>query len=257
MAEKSWVSDLPEIRHDDKVEYMDDVRRKNPRRGVTIESHGITLRRTKRSFVYNYILAALVGILVILVWAEYGLSVWLPPHNLTETWQTVFTLGSAAVIIVLLEEPVIRRQFTKYTITNNEVIMVRGVFRKNRIIIPYQAISNVDVYKGMTGRILSFGDMTVVGFKNQIIMKGIKDPNLFYRIINNKIAITRGVRQKVVHEEDDDRGTKRKTKSKAKKKGWRDRQKEVGKRMKTKKKSASKKAVPKKKKTPKKSSQKK
>ena len=261
MADEKFVSDLPEIRYDkeeddkekdyDKVEYMNDVKRKNPRRNVTIESHGITLRRTKRSFVYNYLLAVLVVVLMVLVWAEYGLNVWLPPHNLAETWQTVFTLGSVIVVIVLLEEPVIRRQFTKYTITNNEVIMVRGVFRKMRIIIPYQAISNIDVYKGMTGRVLSFGDMTVVGFKNQIIMKGVKDPDLFYRIINNKIAITRGVRQKVVHEEDKLRGAKTKRKT-AKKKGWRERQKEIGKRMKTKNKATSKKKT-----TAKKSSQKK
>jgi hypothetical protein len=95
------------------------------------------------------------------------------------------------------------------------------------IIIPYQSISNLDVYKGIIGRIFDFGDVSVVGFKNQIIMRGVSEPELFYRIINNKISVMRGTTQVVVREE---ARPKRKFK-KVKVEGWDDQEKALRKKL--------------------------
>jgi hypothetical protein len=65
-------------------------------------------------------------------------------------------------------------------------------------------VANVNVYKGIIGRILNFGDINVLGFKDEISMEGIRDPEVFYRIINNKIAVMRGTAQKSSSKEEFD-----------------------------------------------------
>lgn len=184
-----------------------------------IEERGILIRRSRISYLYNYLLIVLVVFFFLLFWYRFNLTFSFLPRTFEEFWKTFVTLGLVGLIAFLFEEPVIERWFRHYRITNNEVIMTEGILRKNRIIIPYQSISNVDVYKGIVGRILDFGDVTVVGFKNQIIMQGIRSPEVFYRIINNKISIMRGTKQVVARE-------KIRPKKKIKKeKGWREREK--------------------------------
>ena len=182
-----------------------------------MEGKGIVVRRSKISYLYNYLLIGLVAFLFVLSW--FGLDLTFGFSTSSEIWKSIVILVFVGVIAFLFEEPTIDRWFRYYLITNSEIILTEGILRKNRIIIPYQSISNVDVYKGVPGRIFNFGDVTIVGFKNQVFMKGIRDPEVFYRIINNKISIMQGTKQVVARE-------KIKPKKKPKKaKGWHDREK--------------------------------
>ncbi len=184
---------------------------------MRLEGKGIVVRRSRISYLYNYLLAGLVAFLFVLSW--FGLNLTFGFSTPSEIWKSIVVLGFAGTIAFLFKEPVIDRWFRYYLITNSEVILTEGILRKNRIIIPYQSISNVDVYKGIPGRIFNFGDVTIVGFKNRVFMKGIREPEVFYRIINNKIAIMQGTKQVVARE-------KIRPKKKQKKaKGWRDREK--------------------------------
>lgn len=197
-----------------------------------IEEQGIVVKQSAVSYISNYLLVVLVVFLFLLSWSRFGLVFTLSPGGFEEVWKTVVVFGFGVVVVFLIEEPVIERWFRYYVITNNEVILTEGILRKNRIIIPYQSISNVDVYKGIIGRILDFGDVSVVGFRNQIIMRGVKEPELFYRIINNKISVMRGTTQVVVREE---ARPKRKFK-KVKVEGWDDQEKALRKKLEKKKK---------------------
>lgn len=184
---------------------------------MRMEGKGIVVRRARISYLYNYLLIGLVAFLFVLSWFRLDLTFSFPPSEIL--WKNFVVLGLVGVIAFLFKEPVIDRWFRYYLITNGEVILTEGILRKKRIIIPYQSISNVDVYKGIPGRIFNFGDVTVVGFKNRVFMKGIREPEVFYRIINNKISMMQGTKQVVVRE-------KIRPKKKPKKtKGWRDREK--------------------------------
>lgn len=77
----------------------------------------------------------------------------------------------------------------KYQITNNEVTKIEGIITKKEISIPHINIVDIKVVKGVIGRIFDFGDITVRGVKDEINMKGMRDPEVIYRIIKNKITL--------------------------------------------------------------------
>jgi|GEM_PF-1059831 len=171
---------------------------------MALIERGIVLRRSRASYFYNYVLIALVLTFLALVWAEYNLTFTLFPRNFSEFSKTLVVFCFVALTALLLEEPAVYQWFVKYIITNNEVIKSEGVIRKKRTVIPHQSIANVHVYKGVLGRILDFGDVNVVGFKNEINMRGIREPETFYRVINNKIALMRGTAPKTAALEESD-----------------------------------------------------
>ncbi len=173
---------------------------------MAIKERGIEIKQSRISFLYNYLLITLVLILFALVWKQFNLTFTFFPKNFSEFSKTLVSFLFLALIAFLLEEPEIRRLFCKYVITNNEVIKIEGILRKRRTIIPYQSVANVGVYKGITGRVLNFGDIKILGFKDQIDIHGVKDPEVLYRIINNKIAVMRGTKHAVVSRETTERG---------------------------------------------------
>jgi len=195
-----------------------------------IDEKGIVVKQSRISYFYNYLLIGLVVVLFVLSWFQFNLTFKLfPPWTFEALWKTLVVFGFIIVMVGLFEEPTIQRWFRYYVITNNEVILTDGILRKNRVIIPYQNLSNIDVYKGITGRIFNFGDVTVVGFRNKIVMRGIREPEVFYRIINNKISMMRGTKKIVAREKI--KTPKRKIK---RAKGWREREKALKKELKKK-----------------------
>jgi membrane protein YdbS with pleckstrin-like domain len=170
---------------------------------MIVKERGIELLRSRRSFFYNYILLILVLMLFALVWVEFDLTFALIPRSQSEFQKSFVVLGFVMLIGFLIEEPTIYRIFCNYTITNNEVVKTEGIIRKKKSVIPYQTVANVSVYKSVTGRIFNFGDIEILGFRDKIEMKGIYDPEVYYRIINNKIAVMRGTAPKAAGIEKD------------------------------------------------------
>jgi len=193
------ASDIPETEEneteEDKIE--DDTGEKKPAVSIKIGDRGIVVRQSRLSFVYNYALAALVVFLLLLSWSRFNLTFSLFPQTADQLWKSMVVLGFFGVAAFLIEEPAIVGWLRHYIITNTEVIKVEGILTKKKIIIPYQSISDVEFYKGVLGRILNFGDITVTGFQNKIFMKGIRDPEVLYRIMNNKISLIRSGRKSV------------------------------------------------------------
>ncbi len=138
---------------------------------------GMKYRTSRESFIGNYILAAL-AVLVLFLAAPLFTGMML----------AIVIYGTAFAISFLLVEPESKRWVNEYYVTKNEVIESNGVFSKKTIVLPYQSISDVRIEQDFFGRLLNLGDIQITGFKGEIKMKGVKNPEEIYRIFQNKLG---------------------------------------------------------------------
>lgn len=153
-----------------------------------VSGRALTIRTARIYYFDNYILAGLVLFLASLVYSHFNLTFYFFPSTFAEFANTMIIFAFLAVIAYLIEESEIQRAMRKYMITNSEVAKVEGLLRRNRVSIPHANVSDIRVNKGIIGRIFNFGDVDVVGFKGQINIKGIKNPEMIHRVIETKIA---------------------------------------------------------------------
>jgi len=156
---------------------------------VKIPEKGITYKTARISYISNYFIAALVVILLILVYPMLNFTIVIT--NFEQLVSYLIFSGFLITITFLIEQPTIEQWIRKYVITNNEVVKVEGILRKKHFAIPYQSIADVKMHKGIVGRIFNFGNIEVTGFKEGIQMKGIKNPEEALRIIENKVNLMR------------------------------------------------------------------
>jgi membrane protein YdbS with pleckstrin-like domain len=154
-----------------------------------VVGRGLVLKTSKRSYVVNYILIVLLVVLLTILFPIFDIQFSLSPRTVMEIIGTAVVLGFLLFIGFLFEEPLLERMMRAYMITNEEFVMVEGILRKRRIAIPMNGISDITVYKGVFGRMLNYGDVTIRGFKSEIVMKGLSDPDVMYRIAKNKVSI--------------------------------------------------------------------
>jgi uncharacterized membrane protein YdbT with pleckstrin-like domain len=141
-----------------------------------------TKYKTSRiSFFYNYILALLLTLFLIFV---YSL-------DLTLTIQRISLFVCIPLIAILISEPEFERTYRYYLLEEENVIMVEGIFSKKKLSIPYDQIAGTTVSKSLLGRILKFGDVKISGFKDEIVMKGMKNPDILHQKIQEKINSTK------------------------------------------------------------------
>jgi uncharacterized membrane protein YdbT with pleckstrin-like domain len=145
-------------------------------------------RTSRRAYFWNYVLAGMVAVFLYLLITTFGLTFSLIPTTVTQLWNTLLILGVVMVISVLSEEPIIAGMFRYYVLGENEIIQVDGMLRKKKFVLPYQGIADVRVNKGILGRILNFGDVEVFGFKDNVEMRGMVDPENIQRIVQDRMA---------------------------------------------------------------------
>lgn len=138
------------------------------------------------SYITNYVLA--LFLLLLLVVFKYYLNADV------SLWMTILIIF---VSLLFIEEPEIERILRQYYITNHEVMKIEGFISKRRTIIPYQSVADVKALKSVVGRALNFGTVEVAGFKDTIQMKGMKNPDEIYEMINEKIASRKAVHPRV------------------------------------------------------------
>ena len=143
---------------------------------------GMKYRTSRLSFLCNYILSFIVLIFLSMVAPLF-----------TGRLLDVVIYGSVFAISFLLLEPESKRWVNEYYVTKNEVIESSGVFSKKTIVLPYQSVSDVRIEQDFFGRLLNLGDIQVTGFKGEIRMKGMKNPEEVYRIFQNKLGQYRKV----------------------------------------------------------------
>jgi uncharacterized membrane protein YdbT with pleckstrin-like domain len=95
------------------------------------------------------------------------------------------------LIAILISEPEFERTYRYYLLEEENVIMVEGIFSKKKLSIPYDQIAGTTVSKSLLGRILKFGDVKISGFKDEIVMKGMKNPDILHQKIQEKINSTK------------------------------------------------------------------
>lgn len=140
---------------------------------------GLRYKTARISYISNYIIIALL---------IFSLT-FLPLIELEAKILQLIFLGVMFFILILLFEPEAERVLRNYLITNSEIAKIEGIIVKKRMAMPYQGVADVRVVKGVLGRIFNFGTIVVKGIKGDIIIKGMKEPEVIYRIIENKIAL--------------------------------------------------------------------
>jgi membrane protein YdbS with pleckstrin-like domain len=167
---------------------------------MKIPEKGVVYKTSRISYVSNYVILALVLILISLAWPYLNLKFSLVPKTAGDFWSTMVIFAFILIITFLLEEPSIERIIRKYVVTNNEVTKIEGIFRKKKFAIPYQSVADIKLEQGVVGRIFNFGNVCVTGVvrgdqsggAEAIILKGIRNPDEVYRIVQNKINLMRG-----------------------------------------------------------------
>jgi uncharacterized membrane protein YdbT with pleckstrin-like domain len=133
-----------------------------------------SLRRSRRSFVYNYVIGIMLLSYIFLSDAFFTLDLALSFFFISLTF--LFFLEPEAAIVDRC-----------YNINENNIREIRGYLNKKRITIPYSSISNIVMNKSIIGRILGFGDIVVNSFSGNesIILKGIKHPEKILKVIES------------------------------------------------------------------------
>ena len=153
----------------------------------TVEK-GVKYKTSRISYIANYFIIVLLIAFLFLLSQKFKLSFTLAAASVEEIIPAMTFLAFVVVAVYLAEEVDIERIIRQYVVTNNEIIKIEGIIRKKRIAIPYQSVADIKVIRGVVGRIFNFGNVEITGMKNSIIMKGMKNPEEIYRIIQNKIS---------------------------------------------------------------------
>ena len=93
----------------------------------------------------------------------------------------------AFTISLLVFYPEMERIYREYEIQEDGVLMIEGIFVKKKTFLPYQGVTDIVVRKGVIGRLLNFGDVIVHGFKKEIKIKGIKQPEAVCEQIRKRV----------------------------------------------------------------------
>jgi uncharacterized membrane protein YdbT with pleckstrin-like domain len=101
--------------------------------------------------------------------------------------QAISLFVALPLIAILISEPEVERTYRYYLLEEENVIMVEGIFSKKELSIPYDQIAGTTILKSVFGRILKFGDVKISGFKDEIVMKGMRNPDLLYQKIQERI----------------------------------------------------------------------
>ena len=82
-----------------------------------------------------------------------------------------------AIGLILIFSAVIRRQTMELVLTDRRIITKRGLVSRNTVEMNLNKIESLHVNQGLTGRILNYGDVTVVGTGASLEpMRGITNP---------------------------------------------------------------------------------
>ena len=148
------------------------------------QEEGIKYKPSRLAYFWNYVASGVIIFLLFLV---------VPHLNIfANIFHFLLFFFSLAFLSWLFDEPELRRFFRSYYITDKQVVKVEGILTKNRVTIPYQNISGVNLRKSVLGRLLNFGDIMIysTGFKQEAIkMIGIRNPEKVVQLLETKAKL--------------------------------------------------------------------
>jgi uncharacterized membrane protein YdbT with pleckstrin-like domain len=132
------------------------------------------LKTSRKKFILLYIF-------VILVTALYPSSDFSRQGGI---YHYIFFLLILAVILYIE----VKRIYSSYIITGENVIEIKGIIAKEKRVIPFSSISHVRMKKSIVGVLLDFGDVIVTSFTNEVIvLEGISGPEKISELIERRI----------------------------------------------------------------------
>ena len=118
---------------------------------------------------WNYAAAYLFGLLCI---TAGGAAIFLPTEK-----RVVIALAAAALGILVFAVAAIRRASTELVLTDRRIIAKRGFIARETIEMNLAKVESLHVSQGLAGRVLGYGDITVVGTGSSLEpLRGISGP---------------------------------------------------------------------------------
>lgn len=143
------------------------------------ENNGLVFKRARISYINNYILAIILLTVLVLVY---------PLLNFKNILHVIVLFAVILLVVDFLQEPEWARIVQDYILTDMEIIRIEGLIKKQKTCIPYPNVADVKVIKGILGRLFNFGDVEIAGMKEIIKIKGVKNPEELYKIIQSRIS---------------------------------------------------------------------
>lgn len=137
----------------------------------------IPVKRCRISFVANYLMGSIALILVLLI------------HSIFEIPFPALYIILIPIILLFLEPEYASIERT-YLIRNDSISVTHGIISKTHEMIPWRLVGYTILKKNIIGRIFNFGDIIITsasGTENKIVLKGIKNPEKYLKIIEKRI----------------------------------------------------------------------
>jgi len=132
------------------------------------------LKISRVSFIWNYVIGLFLLSYLLLSVVTIRLS------------QTL-TIFFVLLILLFFIEPETIILYYAYFMDPDNITEVKGVLTKTQISIPYRSISGERLRKSFVGRIFNYGNIIITSPNNQINIRGIRDPEKLYRMIEEKL----------------------------------------------------------------------
>lgn len=135
-----------------------------------------SLKRSRRSFVFNY----LTGIMLLLYIFLSGAFLML---------DRTMTFFFISLVFIFFLEPEGVLYYRSFFIKEDNITEIKGYLSKKKTTIPYSSVSNIVMNKGIIGRVLGFGDVIITAYSGgaNINLKGVKHPEKIMKSIENMI----------------------------------------------------------------------
>jgi uncharacterized membrane protein YdbT with pleckstrin-like domain len=121
---------------------------------------------------WQYALSYLVGLIAI----GGAVAAW--AYGMTQTTAgLVSTAGAAVAGVLIILVALIRRSTTELALTDRRIIAKRGLLSRDTVEMNLSKVESLHVNQSLMGRMLGYGDLTVVGTGSSLEpLRGIADP---------------------------------------------------------------------------------
>ena len=133
------------------------------------------LKISRVLFITNYIL----GVFLLLYIFLSGATLRLPQ---------IFTVFFIMLILIFFIQPEAIILYHGYFMDPDNITEVKGILAKTQVSIPYRSISGERLRKSFVGRIFNYGSIIITSPNNEINIKGIRNPEKIYRMIEEKLT---------------------------------------------------------------------
>ncbi len=133
------------------------------------------IKISRISFIWNYIL----GLFLLSYLLLSGATIRLP---------STLTIFFIMLILLFFIEPEMVILYHTYFMDPDNITEIKGILAKTQVSIPYRNISGERLRKSFIGRIFNYGNIIITSSNNEINIRGIRNPEKLYRMIEEKLT---------------------------------------------------------------------